>query len=120
MVIDMRHMMFSVTVLLLTADQSSAGRLSHENFTTPIKEDPMAETAFKGTPVPLAGEIPQPGAVAPDFRLVGKDLSDVTLKDYSGKTVVLNVFVRHEVAQLADWQGLHGALTNPGIPLPVP
>jgi thiol peroxidase len=40
----------------------------------------------------LAGEIPQPGAVAPDFRLVGKDLSDVTLKDYSGKTVVLNVF----------------------------
>jgi len=28
--------------------------------------------------------------------------------------------VRHEVAQLADWQGLHGALTDPGIPLPVP
>ena len=29
------------------------------------------------------------------------------------------VNVRHEVAQLADWQGLHGALTNPGIPLVV-
>ena len=52
----------------------------------------MAETAFKGTPVALAGEIPQPGAVAPDFRLVGKDLSDVALKDYTGKTVILNVF----------------------------
>jgi hypothetical protein len=25
--------------------------------------------------------------------------------------------MRHEVAQLADWQGLHGALTNPSIPL---
>lgn len=52
----------------------------------------MAETAFKGTPVSLAGEIPQPGALAPDFSLVGKDLSDVALKDYSGKTVVLNIF----------------------------
>ncbi|WP_319523372.1 thiol peroxidase [uncultured Desulfosarcina sp.] len=52
----------------------------------------MAETAFKGTPVTLAGEIPQPGAVAPDFRLVGKDLSDVALTDYAGKTVILNVF----------------------------
>jgi thioredoxin-dependent peroxiredoxin len=52
----------------------------------------MAETAFKGTPVSLAGEIPKPGAFAPDFSLVGKDMSDVTLKDYAGKTVVLNVF----------------------------
>jgi hypothetical protein len=32
----------------------------------------------------------------------------------------LRVIVRHEVAQLADWQGLHGALTNPSIPLLVP
>jgi thiol peroxidase len=52
----------------------------------------MAKTALKGTPVSLVGEIPQPGAMAPDFRLVGKDLSDVALKDYAGKTVVLNVF----------------------------
>jgi len=52
----------------------------------------MAETALKGTPVSLAGEIPRPGAMAPDFRLVGKDLSDVGLKDHIGKTVVLNVF----------------------------
>ncbi len=52
----------------------------------------MAKTAFKGSPVPLSGDLPQPGDFAPDFTLTGKDLSDVSLKDYAGKTVVLNIF----------------------------
>lgn len=52
----------------------------------------MAQTAFKGSPVKLSGDLPQPGAVAPDFTLTGNDLSDVSLKDYAGKTVVLNIF----------------------------
>ena len=52
----------------------------------------MAKTAFKGSPVNLSGDLPQPGAVAPEFTLTGKDLSDVSLKDYAGKTVVLNIF----------------------------
>ena len=52
----------------------------------------MAETAFKGTPVPLSGDLPQPGAFAPDFKLTGGDLSDVSLKEYAGRTVVLNIF----------------------------
>jgi thiol peroxidase len=52
----------------------------------------MAQTAFKGSPVSLSGDLPQPGTVAPDFTLTRSDLSDVSLKDYTGKTVVLNIF----------------------------
>lgn len=52
----------------------------------------MAKTAFKGSPVQLSGELPQPGTVAPDFKLTGKDLSAISLKDYAGKSVVLNIF----------------------------
>lgn len=52
----------------------------------------MAQTAFKGSPVPLSGDLPRPGAKAPDFTLTRSDLSDVSLKDYAGKSVVLNIF----------------------------
>jgi thiol peroxidase len=52
----------------------------------------MAQTAFKGSPVQLSGDLPQPGTDAPDFTLTSSDLSDVSLKDYTGKTVVLNIF----------------------------
>ena len=52
----------------------------------------MAQTAFKGSPVNLSGDLPQLGSTAPDFTLTRSDLSDVSLKDYSGKTVVLNIF----------------------------
>ncbi len=52
----------------------------------------MAETAFEGSPVQLSGDLPLPGMAAPDFTLTGSELSDVSLKDYAGKTVVLNIF----------------------------
>lgn len=52
----------------------------------------MAETKLNGKPVRLSGALPQPGAFAPEFRLVGSDLSTVALKDYAGKSVVLNIF----------------------------
>ncbi len=52
----------------------------------------MATTAFKGNPVKLSGELPQPGNYAPAFTLTKTDLSDISLKDYAGKTVVLNIF----------------------------
>lgn len=52
----------------------------------------MAKTAFKGNPVQLAGDLPQVGSVAPEFNLTKVDLSSVSLKDYRGKTVVLNIF----------------------------
>jgi len=52
----------------------------------------MAQTAFKGSPVDLSGDLPQPGSTAPEFTLTRSDLSDVSMKDYAGKTVVLNIF----------------------------
>ena len=52
----------------------------------------MAQVAFKGSPVMTAGEPPAIGTRAPAFTLTGKDLSDVQLSNYFGKTVVLNIF----------------------------
>ena len=52
----------------------------------------MAKTAFKGTPVTLAGEFVKVGTPAPEFTLVKGDLSNYTLKDGKGKYLVLNIF----------------------------
>lgn len=53
---------------------------------------PMAKITFKGNPVATVGDLPKPGAQAPDFTLVKTDLSDVSRKDVAGKKVVLNIF----------------------------
>lgn len=39
-----------------------------------------------------AGELPPVGSVAPDFTLVDNTLKNVSLSDFKGKTVVLNIF----------------------------
>lgn len=52
----------------------------------------MATTHFKGQPVKLVGEFIQVGNTAPDFELVKKDLSSLSLKDLEGKRVILNIF----------------------------
>jgi len=52
----------------------------------------MATVTFQGNPVTTAGDLPAVGKKAPAFVLTGKDLSDVSLANYAGKTVVLNIF----------------------------
>ena len=52
----------------------------------------MANTAFKGNPVHLSGNLPSVGDKAPAFTVVGTDLADVNSADLVGKRVVLNVF----------------------------
>ena len=52
----------------------------------------MATTAFKGTPIETSGDLPEVGAAAPAFTLVGKDLSDVTSDRFAGTRVELNIF----------------------------
>lgn len=52
----------------------------------------MAETKFKGAPVHTSGDLPEVGAQAPDFTVTGADLSDVSLGDFAGRRLVLNVF----------------------------
>ena len=51
----------------------------------------MAQTALKGSPVNLAGDLPAVGSTAPDFKLVAGDLSDKSLADYAGKKKLLNI-----------------------------
>lgn len=53
----------------------------------------MVQVHFKGKPTKLSGELPRVGQSAPDFKLVGQDLSDVSLAQYQGKKKILNVFV---------------------------
>ncbi len=52
----------------------------------------MSTVNFKGQPVRVDGGFPVSGEPAPAFRLVGGDLSDVTLANYAGKRKVLNIF----------------------------
>lgn len=52
-----------------------------------------SETIFlKGKPIQTIGSLPQKGTEAPDFTGTDKDLNDISLKDFKGKTVVLNIF----------------------------
>ncbi|MFI6298619.1 thiol peroxidase [Nonomuraea sp. NPDC050790] len=52
----------------------------------------MSEITFKGNPVTVGGTFLRPGDSAPGFKLVGKDLSDVSLADFDGKYKILNIF----------------------------
>lgn len=52
----------------------------------------MASITLKGNAVQTLGELPAKGTKAPDFELVKNDLSKVSLKDFTGKRLVLNIF----------------------------
>ena len=52
----------------------------------------MAQVTFQGTPVNTTGDLPAAGQEAPDFTLTKTDMSDVSLGDYKGKKLVLNIF----------------------------
>ncbi len=52
----------------------------------------MAEITLKGNPIHTCGELPAVGSAAPDFVLTKADLADVSLKDFEGKRIVLNIF----------------------------
>src|SRR5260221_11254998 len=51
----------------------------------------MATVTLKGNPVTVAGKLPRKGEGVSDFSLTGKDLGDVSLKNYTGKRKVLNI-----------------------------
>ena len=52
----------------------------------------MAQITLQGKPVNTVGNLPAVNTQAPAFTLTKTDLSDCTLQDYAGKTVVLNIF----------------------------
>ncbi len=51
----------------------------------------MATITLKGNPINTSGSLPQVGSQAPDFKLVGEDLQDVSLGNFKGKKKVLNI-----------------------------
>ena len=53
----------------------------------------MATITFKGDlKVNVAGNLPAVGSTAPAFTVVNNDLSEISLQDLAGKTVILNIF----------------------------
>lgn len=52
----------------------------------------MAKITLEGNPVETTGSLPATGSIAPGFTLTKTDLSDVTLEDYKGKRIILNIF----------------------------
>ena len=52
----------------------------------------MAQTKLGDTVVNLNGNLPPVGSSAPDFLLTTVDLKEISLKDFAGKNIVLNIF----------------------------
>ena len=52
----------------------------------------MATVTLKGNPITTSGSLPAVGSAAPDFSLAKVDLSNVSLKDFAGKKLILNIF----------------------------
>ncbi|MFC1725396.1 thiol peroxidase [candidate division KSB1 bacterium] len=52
----------------------------------------MAEIKLGGNPISTNGDLPVVGAFALDFKLTNTDLADMSLKDFTGKRIVLNIF----------------------------
>lgn len=51
----------------------------------------MAKITLKGNDCNTCGDLPAVGSAAPDFTLVGGDLGEKSMSDFSGKKVVLNI-----------------------------
>ncbi|GEC78633.1 thiol peroxidase [Flavobacterium aquatile] len=52
----------------------------------------MASITLGGNPINTNGELPKVGSKAPQFQLLKTDLSEVTLADFAGSKLVLNIF----------------------------
>ena len=52
----------------------------------------MASITLKGNPVSTIGSLPEIGQQLPDFDLITNGLSHVSLKDFVGSKLVLNIF----------------------------
>ena len=52
----------------------------------------MASITLGGNPIHTTGELPKTGSKATNFKLVKNDLSVVSLADFAGSKLVLNIF----------------------------
>ncbi|WP_108125094.1 thiol peroxidase [Saccharospirillum mangrovi] len=61
----------------------------------------MAEITLQGNPIHTSGDLPATGKTAPAFSVTKTDLSQLSLADLGGKTVVLNIFPSVDTATCA-------------------
>ncbi len=52
----------------------------------------MAKITLKGNPINTCGTLPTVGSQAADFVLTKTDFADVSLQNFTGKKIVLNIF----------------------------
>ncbi|MBT8261100.1 MAG: thiol peroxidase [Bacteroidia bacterium] len=52
----------------------------------------MATVTLKGNEIHTSGQLPKTGSKAPGFSLTANDLSTITLADFAGNKLVLNIF----------------------------
>jgi len=61
----------------------------------------MAHITLKGNPIETIGELPALNSKPPSFTLTKTDLTDCTLEDCQGKTIILNIFPSIDTAVCA-------------------
>ncbi len=61
----------------------------------------MSKVTLGGNPANTIGDLPVVGSKAPDFSLVGTDLSDVKNTDFEAKRLILNIFPSLDTATCA-------------------
>lgn len=61
----------------------------------------MAEITLQGNRINTLGSLPETGSKAKDFDLVKSDLSGITLSEFKGKNVILNIFPSLDTATCA-------------------
>lgn len=52
----------------------------------------MAQITLRGNPFNTVGDLPAVGSPAPSFALTGTDLGTVTIEQFRGKPLLLNIF----------------------------
>ena len=62
----------------------------------------MATIKFKGDITQTKGDIPTTGDTLPDFLLTKNDMSKVSLRDFAGSRLVLNVFLSLDTGTCAN------------------
>jgi thioredoxin-dependent peroxiredoxin len=77
---------FKPVFQLFAYRQPSRAHANNQN-----KEYDMANITLQGNPVHTNGDLPTVGSSAPDFILVNKELTDVSLADFAGKKKLLNI-----------------------------
>ncbi len=61
----------------------------------------MATITLKDNPIHTIGELPATGTKAKDFQIVAKNLSRVSLADFAGSRLILNIFPSLDTATCA-------------------